>query len=58
MTYDSEFCGLDDDAIKHVKCKHGVVASRFVAFDRCNIGRRFYGCAGQVCEVNFLSISI
>jgi hypothetical protein len=56
MTYDSEFHGLDDDAIEPMKCKHGDVASRFVAFDRCDTCRRFYGCAGQVCEVNLLSI--
>jgi hypothetical protein len=53
--YDSEFCGLDDDVIEPMKCKHGAMATRFVAFDRCNTGRRFYGCAGQVCEVIFLA---
>jgi hypothetical protein len=56
MTYDSEFCRLDNDAIEPMKFKHGAMASRFVAFDRCDTGRRFYGCAGQVCEVNLLSI--
>jgi hypothetical protein len=58
VTYDSDFCGLADDGVKPIVCKHGAPAGKFVCFDRCWTGRRFYGCAGQVCVVIFFEVNL
>jgi hypothetical protein len=55
-TYDSDFCEIADDGVKPITCKHRAPAA--VCFDRCWTGRRFYGCAGQVCAVNIFEVNL